>query len=283
MGELKSKRDMASSLLRQLEGRLRCPYCQETLVVVGMYKLVCVEAHSFDLSKQGTLYTLTQSGSSQYDIPLFQARRSIIQQKQLYAPMHERLVQELDEGNLLLDAGTGEGSHLNEIKRRFPTILPVGLDISKDGIQQAAKAYQNHVWIVGDLANVPFCNQTVDIILNILSPSNYGEFKRVLTSGGKLIKVVPGTRYLQELRAYTAEASEQQYSNAKTIDLFNHHFKNTKLHTLSYQKEVTSEERQWIAEMSPLGWTVQKEARCDYINNGCSFITIDLTILIARA
>lgn len=143
-----------------------------------------MHAHSFDVSKQGTLYALTQSGSSQYDKRLFQARQSIIQQKQLYAPMHDRLVQELDEGDLLLDAGTGEGSHLNEIKRRFSTILPVGLDISKDGIQQAAKSYRDHVWIVGDLANLPFGNQTIDIIINILSPSNYAEFKRVLTSGG---------------------------------------------------------------------------------------------------
>lgn len=97
-----------------------------------------------------------------------------------------------------------------------------------------------------------------------------------------MIKVVPGANYLQELRAYTAEASAQPYSNSKTIELFNRHFSDTDVQTLSYKKEVTSEERQWIVDMSPLGWTVQERARCDYINKGSSSITIDLTILIAR-
>ena len=34
----------------------------------------------------------------------------------------------------------------------------------------------------------------------MLSPANYGEFRRVLAPGGRLIKVYPGAEYLRELR-----------------------------------------------------------------------------------
>ena len=33
---------------------------------------------------------------------------------------------------------------------------------------------------VADLARLPFQNRTIDVVLNILSPANYGEFYRIL-------------------------------------------------------------------------------------------------------
>lgn len=283
MGELKSKRDAAAALIGQLDKQLRCPFCRHVLVWDQSYRFTCAENHSFDLSKQGSLFLVKQAANSQYNGPLFQARHNMIQQFQLYAPIYEPISLELKNKDVILDAGTGEGSHLNELKKRVPDIVPIGLDLSKDGINQAGKLYRDSVWMVGDLANLPFQNESINVILNILSPSNYAEFKRVLKQGGKLIKVIPGENYLQELREYTNETTNVAYSNHQTVALFNQHFSEVQIKTVQYKKELTQTERQAIVNMSPLGWSVSAEAKQMYIQEGQSTITIDLTLLIAKA
>lgn len=47
---------------------------------------------------------------------------------------------------------------------------------------------------------MPFASNHFSDVINILSPSNYQEFKRVLKPQGQIIKVMPNANYLQELR-----------------------------------------------------------------------------------
>ncbi len=105
----------------------------------------------------------------------------------------------------------GEGSHLQRIIEgsNIPA-TGIGLDISKDGILLASKRYENSIWIVGDLAKSPFGDQSFHIILNILSPSNYKEFKRLLVQDGLVIKVVPRPDYLKELREVLYDDMEKK-------------------------------------------------------------------------
>src|SRR5690625_6690305 len=85
----------------------------------------------------------------------------------------------------------------------------------------AAKHYENHMWLVADLAQPPLQDGVCDIMLNILSPSNYEEFNRLLTKDGLIIKVVPRSDYLKELRQYFYQESEkEEYSNIKSVELF---------------------------------------------------------------
>ena len=92
----------------------------------------------------------------------------------------------------------------------------MGIDISKEGITMASKAYFGIIWCVADLTNFPLMNEQFDVIINILSPSNYEEFARVLKDDGILIKVVPGNSYLKELRdIFYGEANKREYSNQK--------------------------------------------------------------------
>ncbi|MEH6944579.1 SAM-dependent methyltransferase, partial [Bacillus sp. JJ722] len=81
--------------------------------------------------------------------------------------------------------------------------------------------------LIQDLANTPFKAQQFDVILNILSPSNYAEFNRLLKDDGLVIKVVPRADYLIELReALFDPSSKQSYSNAETVELFHANFHN---------------------------------------------------------
>lgn len=60
------------------------------------------------------------------------------------------------------------------------------------------------------MAKSPFGDQSFHIILNILSPSNYKEFKRLLVQDGLVIKVVPRPDYLKELREVLYDDMEKK-------------------------------------------------------------------------
>jgi len=54
---------------------------------------------------------------------------------------------------------------------------------------------------VGDLRRLPFADGTFSAVLDVMTPANYDEFRRVLSPDGMLVKVYPGQDYLREIRA----------------------------------------------------------------------------------
>lgn len=56
------------------------------------------------------------------------------------------------------------------------------------------------------------------MIRNILSPSNYAEFNRLLNSAGLVVKIISQSDYLKELREIVFDEPEKQvYSNVETL------------------------------------------------------------------
>src|SRR5699024_5507195 len=119
------------------------------------------------------------------------------------------------------------------------TIIGIGIDISKEGIIEAAKSYENMTWLVADLVKPPLTDHMCHIILNILSPSNYEEFHRLLMDNGIVIKVVPRKNYLKELREYFYKDSDREdYSNAKTVNHFKDNFELVDRSAIHYTKTL---------------------------------------------
>lgn len=185
----------------------------------------------------------------------------------------------------LLDAGCGEGSHLSAIghnlqeKGHKPNVIGVGMDIAKEGIAMAAKTYSDPMWCVADLSQCPFADEQFNYILNILSPSNYSEFRRLLTSDGMLVKVIPGGLYLQELRAlfYTGTGKET-YSNDGTMKLFSRHFERSGFEELRYHVILDSEQVKQLIHMTPLSWSASPEV-IERMSDGEMEVTADFTLL----
>lgn len=260
--------------------------------VVAFESLICTNNHTFNFARQGYINMLNRPSRQRYDKVLFEARRKIITESNLYSPLHEKIGEIIEEHlakscspTIIFDAGSGEGSHLQRIigKYRNRAIIGIGLDIAKEGVMMASKNYRDPVWLVGDLTNIPLKDHSCHVVLNILSPANYTEFKRVLAPWGIIVKIIPGPNYLQELRKVTLpDTNNEAYTNDETISLFKQNLQLVKYCNLTHFTELQRTEIKDLAQMSPLTWNANREQIKSFINQNHTGVTIDLGIMVGK-
>lgn len=215
------KIEYAVQHFNDLKGIIICPYCKKTLKTVNN-SLICCNNHTFDISKKGSvvLYKTSKLKNDRiYDNDLFINRRNFIKCG-FYDKLHDKISEIIKEYNVktILDMGSGEGTHDYRIINRLNKndIKLIGIDLSKDGIDLSNDFIDNnYIGIVGDLNQLPIRDNKIDLIMNILSPSNESEMSRVLKKNGIIIKVTPKKEYLYELRK---ELNIKDYENENIID-----------------------------------------------------------------
>ena len=194
-----SKRDKLFLAADQLHC-LSCPSCGAALIRTGD-DLACANRHRINVNRKGCLNVLSAQVDSCYDANLFAARRRVLDAG-CYDAVVEAIEALLPAGDhRILDAGCGDGWYLNALLARREGWCGAGVDISRDAILQATNLPCTALWVVGDLRRLPFAEGSFTAVLDVLTPANYDEFRRVLAPGGLLIKVYPGSGYLRELRA----------------------------------------------------------------------------------
>lgn len=286
-----SKRERSLRWLKENNLELSCIHCQESLSL-SEGGLLCPNNHRFDMAKQGYFYLTTAKTDSKYDQELFEARRKIIKDSPLYRPLHHYLKAYLEEhytkGQKLtiLDAGSGEGSHLWQLHEEVDLDLSLlGVDLAKPAIQYAS-TYNGYILsLVADLAKLPIQDQQCDIILSILSPANYMEFDRVLKEGGKIIKVVPNSGYLGEIRQAMVDlglADLRPYSNEDVIQSFYKHYPQAETANIQAQADLSSDEMRQLIRMTPLTWQLDNDQLEQLFQHLGSKITLDLSLLHAK-
>lgn len=262
-----------------------CPICQEALDLVQQ-SLVCTNRHSFDLAKFGYVNLAPQvKASKDYDKENFQNRQLVLEDgfyDHILTSLSECL-SPLDHPANILDIGCGEGYYSRNLQERYPDHSFYAFDLSKESIQLAAKSDQEWKvkWFVGNLARLPLLDQSMDLLLDIFSPANYQEFKRVLAPDGRLIKVIPTATHLQEIRQKVKDHLDQvDYSNEQIIQHFSDHF--TIENTIHCQErfELTPALREALLSMTPLLFHVDP-AQIDWTD--LTQVTISATILIGRS
>jgi 23S rRNA (guanine745-N1)-methyltransferase len=283
-----SKKRQSTKRLNKHISLFKCPICNNPFQVVEDKSLKCTNNHTFDITKQGYVNLMTHPIKSQYSKVLFETRYKIITESKLYDPLHRELTKDIQDywnqnALYILDAGCGEGSHLQKVIDNNLTFTGIGIDITKEGIMTAAKNHPDYIWLVGDLAKSPFQDESFHVILNILSPANYNEFQRLLVDNGLVIKVVPRANYLIELRtALYKESDKGSYTNEDTIALFEKNFDLQKTIPLTYTKTLSREELQYLVQMTPLTWNADEKDVEKFLEIDQANITVDLDILIGR-
>ena len=181
---------------------------------------------------------------------------------------------------LLLDAGCGEGYYTRALAARFPNIAAMGLDLSRDAIQHAARSATQINWFVADLTRLPVADGTVDALIDVLTPADYAEFARVLKPEGVLIKVVPAEDYLGEVRgAVAAHLRSGAFSNARVLAHLSAHADLLSQTTVRHTLPVTAAQAQAFLRMTPMTFGLAEDQLA-----GVTFsqITIALEVLVCR-
>ena len=262
-----------------------CPICQEALDLVQQ-SLACPNRHSFDLSKFGYVNLAPQvKASKDYDKENFQNRQLVLENGFYDHILHalSECLSPLAHPANILDIGCGEGYYSRSLQERHPDHSFYAFDLSKESIQLAAKSDQEWKvkWFVGDLARLPLLDQSMDLLLDIFSPANYQEFKRVLAPDGRLIKVIPTAAHLQEIRQKVKDHLDQaDYSNEQIIQHFSDHFTIENTFHCQGTFELTPVLREALLSMTPLLFHIDP-AQIDW--NDMTQVTISATILIGRS
>ena len=262
-----------------------CPICQENLTLVES-SLKCNNRHSFDLAKFGYVNLAPQiKQSANYDKENFQNRQQILEAGfyQAILEVVSDLLSNSKNAKTILDIGCGEGFYSRNLQERHPDKTFYAFDISKDSVQIAAKSEPNWAvnWFVGDLARLPIKDASMDILLDIFSPANYGEFRRVLSKDGILIKVIPTENHLKEIRQKVQDQlTNKDYSNQDIKNHFQEHFTILSSQTASLTKTITADQLQALLSMTPLLFHID-QSKIDW--SQLTEITIEAEILVGKA
>ena len=262
-----------------------CPICQENLTLVET-SLKCNNRHSFDIAKFGYVNLAPQiKQSTNYDKENFQNRQQILE-----AGFYQAILEGVSDllaanpsAKTVLDIGCGEGFYSRKLQESHPDKTFYAFDISKDSVQIAAKSEPNWAvnWFVGDLARLPIKDASMDILLDIFSTANYGEFRRVLSQNGILIKVIPTENHLKEIRQMVQDhLTKKDYSNQDIKEHFQEHFTIQSSQIASLTKPITPEQRQALLSMTPLLFNID-QTKIDW--SKLTEITIEAEILVGKA
>ncbi|HBH3615384.1 TPA: methyltransferase domain-containing protein [Clostridioides difficile] len=283
------KIEVLRELLNENIEILRCPVCKNSIKAITENSVLCENNHCFNISKKGYVNLIQNNTKTIYDKSLFESRRKIYEDK-TYDKLSKEIIAIIDkytankDSNYILDAGCGEGYYLNQLylnNKINKKCRLFGIDISREGISLATSYENNILWSVSDLANLPFKNSKFDIILDILSPSNYKEFKRVLNKEGIVIKVVPDEHYLQEIRSkIKGNIKKETYSNKDIIDVFKDNLEIVYDNRITYRINPSNLEE--FIKMTPLTSSLSQDQMNELIKSNIENITIDLNVIVGK-
>ena len=188
---------------------LLCPLCNNYLTKNdknNFYK--CTNNHCYDIAKEG--YTNLLLANQKHSLcpgdnkEMVNARKEFLN-KDYFLPLSNKINDILtdycnNKNIAILDAGCGTGYYLNNLQKKFNNCSYFGVDISKFAVMKASKENKNISYFTANIFNLPFSNNSIDIILNIFAPKPEKEFRRILKNNGIILEVTPSTNHMIELK-----------------------------------------------------------------------------------
>jgi ubiquinone/menaquinone biosynthesis C-methylase UbiE len=100
------------------------------------------------------------------------------------APYEAALARVPDPVERALDVGTGTGAGVRAIRQRFPTADVVGVDVSTAMLEEARRLVPEATFVEGDAAELPFADESFDLVAHSNMIPFPDEVARVLRPGG---------------------------------------------------------------------------------------------------
>ena len=276
----------------QYKNLYACPICGKK-IRFHAGSLVCKKEHCFDISAKGYVNMLGATRPLKgYDKQFFKSRGEFFA-KGYYAHILDAIIKKVSEikaaadGSepatqlVLIDAGCGEGYYSSALAGRIEGLQIIAFDIAADAIVCAAKSKENVAWTIADVTNIPVKDGICDILLDVFTPASYKEFGRILKKGGYILKVIPGSNHLKELRkAAREQLKNKDYSGDDVSDYFEQHYDILSQETLTNTMPIDQETIKTLTEMTPLLFDVDV-SRLDL--SEISEITVEAQLIIGRA
>lgn len=232
-----------------------CPVCRSAGSIVNA-SYVCEGGHCYDISAKGYLNFGPAQDTGQYSRALFESRREMLSSG-LFAPVADTILEiaaNAFAGRPIttLDAGCGEGYFACVVGSAQPGRV-VALDMERSAVQLACKRDKSICWLVADNNRLPIADKKIDLLLNILTPANYAEFRRVLRGDGLLVKVVPGADHLMEIRGLLSKQLRHDgYSNEGVLSLFEKNMAMPKAAEIRYRYAIDAGQAEALLRMTPM-------------------------------
>ena len=259
---------------------LRCPVCGGALLRQEN-SLRCGRGHCYDIARQGYVNLAPPQRGTFYKKALFESRARVFEAG-VFAPVVQELTRALNayapgENPVVLDAGCGEGYYLREAAPQRKMVR-IGFDLCKEAVQLAARSAGRASFFVGNLAAIPLADGCCDAVLDIFTPANYAQFKRVLRPGGVLIKLAPRAGYLAQLRQAAGDRLRRTDYDGGDVERYaGAHMRMIERRAITYTVPVDGALAAHLARMTPMLAGVDVDA-LDL--SGVREITIDETMYV---
>lgn len=270
-----------------------CPSCKEPLAEFPRF-WNCDNGHTYDKAKEGYVNLLlaqnknSKSPGDSKDMIL--ARREFLQAG-FYDPLIDKIIQLIEshcaEQQLsIFDAGCGEGYYLGRIHQQLSTIkqdsiaeiTASGCDISKVGVQKAAKCYPSIKFSVASTFDLPLADNSVDVVIQVFAPSSVSEVARVLKSNGIWIQVNPASEHLHQLKSFL-------YDDVQPHELINDSytgFAALERAEIQFDLNLNSEKNRLdLLKMTPYYWSATEQKKERFIE-GCDTCSAHFDIQVLR-
>ena len=244
----------------ELNNSLVCPMCKEKLAFIGT-SLICKgeRHHTFDIAKSGYVNLNTHSSTSGDDKEMAKARQSFLR-KGYYKNLADAIAAEAGCGDILCDAGCGEGYYTEEAAKGFSAVL--GADLSKHALTLASKnakqggMSEKLLYTVASVYSIPLADNSCDAVINVFAPCVEKEYCRILKEGGKLIVAAAGRDHLHGLKSLLYDKvipNETRHDYPENMKL-------EKCFSVTYDTTVTGEDIYSLFTMTPYFYKTSKES-----------------------
>jgi len=275
---------------------LQCPVCRQPLLPSASgYQ--CPALHTFDAARQGYVNLLLahrkHSKVPGDDPEMVRSRRRFLDQGH-YQPVADRIAVVIREalagtssGSVcnLLDAGCGEGYYLQRLKTALSqgsqaalTTTYHGVDVSKFAVRQATQRDRSMAWLVASINDLPFLPASLDLVLSVFSPTNLGEFARILKPGGSLVYVGPGPHHLNGLREIIYPVT-RKHEEPSISEKAKEHFTPPVLARIHYPLELQGQQVIMdLLAMTPYYWNIDQATKAKVA--ACDRLALDVDVEI---
>jgi 23S rRNA (guanine745-N1)-methyltransferase len=249
---------------------LTCPLCRAALQR-GPASWRCGNGHAFDVAREGYVNLLPvqhrKSRAPGDNADMVRARREFLDAGH-YAPLRESIAALLSplQAGAVLDLGCGEGYYTGALHTAAGITASkltatdaaaagetVGIDISREAIQRAAKRHAGITWLVAGSAALPLADACCDLVASLFAPVSAAEIARVLKPGGHVLVAAPAADHLQALREILFE-TVRPHDPAKSLTALLPDFTEVTRREVRFALSLDAAALRQLLLMTPYGW-----------------------------